>query len=185
MIRLAVLLGTFFAVAALVGCKEETVGAPPPPHQLTAEAIGYYCGMNLIEHGGPKGQILLSSRADPLWFSSARDTVAFTLLPEEPKDIRAIYVSDMSRAPSWENPGPNNWVDARAAFFVIGSRLRGGMGAAETVPFSNRAAADKFAAEQGGRVVTFGAIPRDYVLSSQPTADARAPSLEPKAAQTN
>lgn len=185
MIRLAVPLGAFFAVIALAGCKEETVGAPPPPHALTTEAIGYYCGMNLIEHSGPKGQILLVSRTDPIWFSSARDAVAFTLLPEEPKDIRAIYVSDMARAPGWENPGPNNWVDARAAFFVIGSKLRSGMGAAETVPFSDRSKADKFASEHGGQIVTFAEIPREYVLGSEPGAAhaLRAPSVEPKAAR--
>jgi copper chaperone NosL len=179
------LLGVFLGVAALAGCKEDVAEAPPPPHELTSEAIGYYCGMNLIEHVGPKGQIILASRSDAIWFSSARDAIAFTLLPEEPKDIRAIYVSDMAKAPSWDHPGTKDWVDARTAFFVIGSRVAGGMGAPETVPFSNRQAANQFAAEQGGRVVTFDAIPGDYVLSSEPNSvDPReAPSLEPKAAQ--
>jgi copper chaperone NosL len=44
------------------------------------------------------------------------------------------------------------------------------MGAPETVPFSDRAAAEKFATEYSGRVVTFAAVPRDYVLGSQPGA---------------
>ena len=88
------------------------------------------------------------------------------MLPEEPKDIRAIYVSDMARAPSWEKPGANNWVDAKQALFVVGSRVKGGMGADEAVPFSNREAADKFAAENGGRVMTFAEVPRDYVLGT-------------------
>jgi copper chaperone NosL len=123
--------------------------------------------MNVLEHAGPKGQIILASRTDPIWFSSARDAIAFTMLPEEPKDIRAIYVSDMAKAPSWEDPGANNWIDARQALFVIGSRVKGGMGAPETVPFSSRAAADKFAGENGGQVVTFDDVPRDYVLSSE------------------
>jgi copper chaperone NosL len=89
------------------------------------------------------------------------------LLPEEAKDVRAIYVSDMAKAPSWDNPGVTNWVEARQAFFVIGSTKQGGMGAPETVPFSDRAAADKFAADHGGRVVTYDEVPRDYVLGSQ------------------
>ena len=88
------------------------------------------------------------------------------MLPEEPKDIRAIYVSDMARAPSWEQPGANNWVDAKQALFVVGSRVKGGMGADEAVPFSNREAADKFAAENGGRVMRFAEVPRDYVLGT-------------------
>ncbi len=123
--RLALLLGVFLGVGALAGCSEDVAGVPPPPHELTSAAIGYYCGMNLMEHGGPKGQIILASRSDPIWFSSARDAVSFTLLPEEPKDIRAIYVSDMAKAPSWDDPGTKNWIDARKGFFVIGSRVAG------------------------------------------------------------
>jgi copper chaperone NosL len=74
----------------------------------------------------------------------------------------------MARAPSWEAPGETNWIDARRAFFVIGSRKQGGMGAAEAVPFGERAAADAFAAANGGKVLTLDKIPGDYVLGSEP-----------------
>src|SRR5690348_5152718 len=57
---------------ALVGCDQEKASVtPPPPHRLTPDAIGYFCGMNVLEHSGPKGQIILASRSDPFWFSSA------------------------------------------------------------------------------------------------------------------
>jgi copper chaperone NosL len=158
-----------FVGLALAGCNEENIAELPPAHELTDSAIGNYCGMKLVEHSGPKSQIILASREEPVWFSSARDAFAFTMLPEEPKDIRAIYVSDMAKAPSWEKPGATNWVDARRAFFVIGSRLKGGMGADETVPFSDKGAAEKFTAENGGRVVLFADMPRDYVLGSGTT----------------
>jgi copper chaperone NosL len=91
-------------------------------------------------------------------------------MPDQPRDIRAIYVSDMARAPSWDEPGATNWIDARKAFFVIGSRKQGGMGAAEAVPFGNRAAADAFAAANGGNVVTLAEIPGGYVLGSDSAA---------------
>lgn len=169
--RFASLAALLFAVA-LAGCGEEAAGPPPPPHKLTAEAVGHYCGMNLTEHQGPKGQILLKSQAAPVWFSSARDAFAYTMLDEEAKDVRAIYVSDMAKAPSWESPGGDNWIEARQALFVIGSRRQSGMGAPETVPFSDRAAAERFAAENGGRVVAFAEVPHDYVLSSEPGAEA-------------
>ena len=153
------------ALLALTACDEEkSAAAPPPPHTLTAEAVGHYCGMIVLEHPGPKGQIILASRDEPVWFSSARDAFAFTMLPEEAKDVRAIYVSDMAKAPSWDAPGAANWVEARSAYFVLGSDMRGGMGAAETAPFSERAAAEAFAAQHGGRVVGFSEVPRDYVL---------------------
>jgi copper chaperone NosL len=162
---------TFVLLVALLtgllsGCGDEQAQKPPPPQTLTADAIGKYCGMMLLEHPGPKGQIILASASAPIWFSSARDAVAFTLLPEEAKDIRAIYVSDMARAADWTNPGVDNWVEARTAVFVIGSSKRGGMGGEETVPFSDRAAAERFATEHGGRVVALTEIPPDYVLGS-------------------
>jgi copper chaperone NosL len=152
------------AFTAFAGCNDKAAEPLPPPHAMTTEATGHYCGMNLAEHAGPKGQIILRSRAEPVWFTSVRDTVAFTLLPEEPKDIRAVYVSDMGKAPSWNDPGANNWIEARQAFFVIESNLKGGMGAAEAVPFVSRSDAEKFAGAHGGRVVTFDQIPRDYIL---------------------
>jgi copper chaperone NosL len=86
------------------------------------------------------------------------------MLPEEPKDIRAVYVSDMGKALDWSQPGANNWVEARQAFFVIESNAKGGMGAAEAVPFSSRSEAEKFALAHGGKVVTFDQVPRDYIL---------------------
>jgi copper chaperone NosL len=134
--------------------------------------MGHYCGMNVLEHPGPKGQIILASRIDPVWFSSARDAIAFTLLPEEPKDIRAVYVSDMGKASSWSAPGASNWVEAHKAWFVIGSAVRGGMDVEEAVPFSDRVRADRFAAEHGGRVVAFSEVPRDYVLGGRGSAAA-------------
>ena len=150
---------------ALAGCHKEAAKIPLP-QRMTAEAIGHYCGMNLLEHPGPKGQIFAASLIEPVWFSSVRDTIAFTMLPDEPKDIQAIYVSDMGKASSWDKPGADNWVEARNALFVIGSRLKGGMGGDEAVPFSDRAEAEKFATENGGRIVAFDEVPRDYVLAS-------------------
>ncbi len=166
------ILGALVAGIFLAGCNQEAADTvTPPPVALNSDAMGVFCGMNLLEHPGPKGQIITAGRIDPFWFTSVRDTVAFTLMPDQPRDIRAIYVSDMARAPSWEDPGATNWVDARKAFFVIESRKQGGMGAAEAVPFGNREAADAFAAANGGRVVTFTEIPRDYVLGSDAPGD--------------
>lgn len=153
----------------LVGCSQEKTAEIIPPFALTDSAMGRYCGMNVLEHPGPKGQIILSPANEPVWFSSARDTIAFTMLPEEPKGIGAIYVSDMAKAPNWEEPGAENWVDAHKAFFVIESTAVGGMGAQEAVPFSTQEAADKFVAEKGGRIVSFAEMPQAYVLGDQAT----------------
>lgn len=148
---------------SLAGCREETVVSAPPV-TLTADAVGRYCGMNLTEHDGPKGQVILAEGHDPFWFSSARDTLAFTMMPDEPKDYAAVYVSDMGRAASWADPGADNWVEARQAFYVEGSEARGGMGGSEIVPFSTREAAEAFAAEQGGTVLAYAELTPEQVL---------------------
>ena len=160
------------AAILLPGCNQDAASpVVPPPVALNSDAMGLFCGMNLLEHPGPKGQIITTSRIDPFWFTSVRDTVAFTLMPDQPRDIRAIYVSDMARAASWEDPGATNLIDARKALFVIESRKQGGMGAAEAVPFGNRAAADAFVAANGGKVVSFAEIPSAYVLGSDTAGD--------------
>ena len=160
---------------ALAGCNDKQTATIPPPHRMTTEDIGHYCGMNVLEHPGPKGHIFVASLIQPVWFSSVRDTLAFTVLPDEPKDIQAIYVSDMGKAPNWDQPGADSWVEARKALFVIESRVKSGMGGDEAVPFSDRAAAEKFASENGGRIVGFDEVPRDYVLASANAGGGAAP----------
>lgn len=149
-------------VMALSGCGKKEAEVPPPV-AIPADAIGHFCNMSVSEHPGPKGEIMLKGQAQPVWFTSARDAIAFTLLPEEPKDILAIYVSDMGKS-SWDRP--EAWVEARHAYFVIGSNRTGGMGAAEAVPFSERQTAEAFAAANGGSVVDFQHVPQDYILGA-------------------
>lgn len=153
----------FLAFAAGCDGREETAAAPPP-EEYGGEAIGYFCHMLLAEHGGPKGQVHLASRSEPLWFSSVRDTVAFTLLDGEPKDVTAIYVNDMGKATDWAAPEPGTWVSLGDAWLVIESRRLGGMGLPEVVPFGTRAAAEGFVAGNGGRIVRLAEVPPDYVL---------------------
>lgn len=151
-------------VAALAGCERSEPTAAPSATEVLAEATGHYCGMLLVDHEGPKGQIHLASRTEPVWFSSVRDTIAFLRLPEEPRDITAIYVNDMGRVKNWEQPEPGTWVEAREAWFVIESDRRGGMGAPEAVPFSAKDAAESFRDRHGGRIVRLDEIPDAYVL---------------------
>jgi len=169
-----ILVSTCLAISLALGlaaCGEEKKAELPPPAQLTREAIGYYCNMTVVDHRGPKGQIQLKGQSESIWFSSARDTVAFTLLPEEPKDIAAIYVTDMSRVGSWEDPENNTWIDARTALYVTGSSKQGSMGAPEPVPFSSREAAEKFSHHYGGEIVAFSDIPKDSILGMVEVGD--------------
>ncbi len=148
-----------------VSCGDRQPTVVPAPQELTRDAVGYFCGMTVLDHKGPKGQVLLTDREQPLWFTSVRDTIAFTRLPGEAKNIAAIYVTDMGRA-SWDQPEPGTWIDARKAFYVIGSDRVGGMRAPEVVPFSTSSKAQQFAAQHGGEVYDFDAIPDSGVLET-------------------
>lgn len=162
--------------AVLAACGEAPApSAAPAPRPLDPAAIGHYCQMIVAYHPGPKAQIFLSDRSDPVWFSSVRDGIAFTRLPEEPKNIVAFYVNDMSNT-EWEQPSDQTWIPADRAWYVLGSSRSGGMGAPEAVPFISASAAEAFAASFGGRVVRFDAIPADYILGeiATPPATGRA-----------
>ena len=151
---------------ALSACGGDEPAAPPPaPQAVTADAVGHYCGMMLKDHAGPKGQIFVKGRAAPVWFSSIKQVFAYTRLPEEPKGLAAIYVNDMAAAEPDGAADPKAWVDAREAFYVIGSSFLGGMGAEDAMPFSRRADALAFSQAHGGRVVDFSDVPEQYVFA--------------------
>ncbi len=151
---------------ALAACREEDgAGRIPPPVELTEEAAGHYCQMIILEHEGPKAQVHVAGYPDPFWFSQVRDGLAFLKSPEQLGEVLVVYVNDMGAAQSWADPGAGNWIRAREAFFVVGSDVRGGMGAPETVPFATRAGAEAFAAEHGGEVMRLDDIPIEAVLA--------------------
>ncbi|MBS1182386.1 MAG: NosL protein [Proteobacteria bacterium] len=146
----------------LAACKEETA-AKPVAVAMTDEALGYYCQMYLADHGGPKAQIHEKGQEHPLWFSQVSDAVTYLRGGEKRGDVTAIYVSDMEKAPSWAEPGRDNWIDADAAVYVIGSRQAGAMGTPEAIPFGSRKAADDFVAREGGAIVKLADIPDTYL----------------------
>ncbi len=100
------------------------------------------------------------------------------MLPEEPAKVLAIYVNDMGQVKNWAHPEPGTWVEARRAWFVLGSNLHetAGMNDAERepVPFSQKRAAMDFVKEHGGRIVQFGEIRQDDVLGSAVSAQSSA-----------
>lgn len=158
---------------ALVACDDDqgkVVSVVPQEPGL--DSVAHYCGMIVANHPGPKGQIFLKGQDAPVWFASVRDTVAYTMLPDEQQTVRAIFVNDMGRATDWERPAPGTWVEARAAFYVAGSDAHSGMGGREIVPFGTRDAAERFAADHGGGIYRFGEIPERFVLGDDEEAAA-------------
>ncbi len=161
----------------LAACKQESA-AKPPAIAMPADALGYYCQMYLIDHVGPKAQIHVATMEQPLWFTQVSDAINYLRGGERIGDIRAVYVSDMARAESWDNPGATNWIEAEKAFFVIESRRLGGMGTPEVIPFGSEDAAKRFTAEEGGRVVMLADIPESYTRPPNEGAAINADDLQ-------
>lgn len=148
-------------LALLVGGCGSGGEDKPGPMDFTRETMGYYCGMALVEHEGPKGQIYAAGERGPLWFSSVRDALSFLQLEGATRRIRGFYVNDMSEAP-WSQPGP--WIDGEKAYYVLGSNLNNTMGTSEIIPFATTSAAKKFSESFGGQVKGFGEIAYEEVV---------------------
>jgi len=165
--RRAVVFLMALPLVATVACNKLPDRVKPAPQEISEGAQAQFCGMALTEHPGPKGQLFVRGQDKPFWFASVRDTFAFTMLAEMPKNIAAIYVNDMGRVRNWSVPEPGTWVEAREAVYVIGSRRRAGMDTDEAVPFAAPDAAHRFAADNGGRVVRYEEMPLDYIFPPQ------------------
>ncbi len=162
--RLGFLVLLLLAPLALTACKDE-IAALPDPVPLTETALSHYCQMWIADHGGPKAQIHLEGLTEPIFFAQVRDALAYLHSPERDAPVVAVYVSDMAKAKSWDEPGIANWVAAKTASFVVGADVVGGMGAPEVAPFGTLAAAESFAKERGGEVMSLNDIPSEVVLA--------------------
>ena len=160
------ILPALLAALLLSACPKEDDTPPPEPQQISDRAVGHYCSMNLTEHNGPKAQIYLNGKPDrPVWFSTIKQMFGYTKLPEEPKGIHVIYVTDMGKVKDWSKPNADTaWIDGKKAYYVIESGFIGGMGAGDALPFADKAQAEKFAKEKGGRVVSFDEMPDSYIF---------------------
>ena len=156
------------ALLLLAACREEA--GPPAPVAMTPESIGFFCQMNMLDHGGPKAQVHLDGfPGQPLFFSQVRDAVAYLRSPEKDGAVLAIYVTDMARA-DWNDPAHAPWVEAAKASYVVGSHRLGGMDQPEFIPFADPARAEAFALQNGGKVYAFADIPAEALATEEPSS---------------
>ena len=167
MIKYLLVASSILLVSA---CGPEEVAELPKPVDLTLDATGHFCNMTILDHPGPKAHAFVKGGEAPFWFTSARDAIAFSMLPESAKSVSVIYVTDMATVADWSDTSKGQWINAREAWYVIESSKRGGMGAAEAVPFGNQYAAQKFVENFGGEVVIYADVPRSYVLDANQTS---------------
>ena len=129
------------------------------PVEITANTSCSLDGMLLADYPGPKAQIHYD-QGEPDFFCDTIEMFAIYLRPEQQKRIKAIYVQDMSQA-DWNAP-KDHWIDAKTAFYVSGSKLRGGMGPT-LASFAREEDAKAFAAKNGGTVLPFAKVTVDMV----------------------
>lgn len=138
----------------LAACGQATE-APPAPLEIAAGSTCDLDGMLLADYPGPKGQIHYKDDQQVHWFCDTLEVLATLKHPEQVRVVRAAYVQDMAQA-DWAQP-QGHWIDARSAWYVIGSRKKGSMGAT-AASFSTQGDAQAFASREGGRVLAFDAI---------------------------
>lgn len=160
MIKISVLL---ISVSLLTACggqsdKEAMV------HKAVAIEQGnecHLCGMIIRNFPGPKGEAYSSATESIDKFCSTRDLFSFILQPENKRQVREVYVHDMSKT-DWNKPSDETFIDAREAWFVIGSSQTGAMG--RTLgSFSIKADAEVFIQEFGGKLYRFDEITIDIL----------------------
>lgn len=144
-------------LAALGACSQATqnIAAQEP----TADTVCALDGMILNDYAGPKAQIHYKE-GKPDFFCDLTELFSVVLLPEQKRAIAAMYVQDMGKA-NWEHP-QGNWIDAKTAVYVVGSRKHGSMGPTFG-SFSSAQDAEAFAQKEGGKVLRFEQISAEMV----------------------
>lgn len=157
----ALLAATFLVgLAACNQAPEEQVSLDPVAFQSGDEC--HVCGMLVMEFPGPKGQAIDNKTGAVRKFCSTRDLLSWSLEPEN-RNLRAtLYVHDMANS-DWHHPDDRHLIDARQAFYVIGTNLPGAMGPT-LASFGTREAAEKVAHEQGGQVLAFEEITPEVLV---------------------
>jgi copper chaperone NosL len=138
-------------VLALAACSSGPVPQAIEPGDAATCSLD---DMLLADFPGPKGQIVYD-RGDPEFFCDTVELVSSYLQPEQQRRVVAIYTQDMGKT-AWERPR-GQWIDAKSAFYVMGSRKTGSMGPT-LATFQLEADAQAFAQANGGRVLRFSEI---------------------------
>ena len=164
-------LGAVLLLSLLAACERETETRAPqrPPVAFHPGDECHVCGMLIARYPGPRGQAYVRRRDQPLKFCSTRDLFAWLLQPETAAVVEEVYVHDMAQT-DWAHPQDTRLIDARSAWYVIGSERRGAMGPT-LVSFADRAAALSFADQHGGRLMRFADITLPVLESLMPAAD--------------
>lgn len=148
---------SFAMLVLLVACSKEVVQTvAQEPGQGTACALD---GMVLNDYPGPKAQVHFAEGA-PEFFCDLTELFATLLAPEQKRPVAGMFVQDMAKA-DWAQPR-GHWIDAKSAFYVVGSKKHGSMGPTFG-SFSTMQDAEAFVKKEGGSVHRFEQITLEMV----------------------
>lgn len=146
---------------AACGADRGSASAAVVPIEIDRGTSCSLDGMLLADYAGPKAQIHYRGATQPEWFCDTIEMFNIYLNPEQARGIAGIFVQDMGKA-DWDNP-VGNWIDARSAIYVFGSKRLGSMGPT-AASFASEADARAFAEANGGTVHRFDDVKADMVV---------------------
>lgn len=155
----AALVPLLCAALLLAACGQ-TTETPLRPAEVTRDTTCSLDGMVLADYPGPKAQIHYGE-GQPEFFCDTIEMFSIYLRPEQQRRVRAMFVQDMAKT-DWNDPR-GHWIDAKTAFYVMGSSRRGSMGPT-LASFSSEQDARAFAQKYGGRVLRFDEVKPDMVV---------------------
>jgi copper chaperone NosL len=164
---LAIITTLMIAVTSLMSCSDKA-----DQEQMLHKAVAmesadecHLCGMLITRFDGPKGEVFRKETGEQVFkFCSTRDMFSYYLDPENKRNVAQMMVHDMSKMP-WGSEGIDDkyFIDAKTAWYVIGSEKTGAMG--DTLAsFSKQNDAQAFATEFGGKVISFADINYDTLM---------------------
>jgi copper chaperone NosL len=143
------MLGGLLLLALLGACSHTAPTAVA--QEPGADTACVLDGMLLQDFPGPKGQIVYAE-GKPDFFCDLMELFTTLRTPEQKRAVAGAYVQDMGKT-DWAHP-KGNWIPAKTAFFVIGSKLHGSMGPTLGA-FSSAEDANKFIQQNGGKQLRF------------------------------
>jgi len=164
---LAIFTTLIIAATSLMSCSDKADQAQMLHKAVAMESADecHLCGMLITRFDGPKGEVFRKETGGQVFkFCSTRDMFSYYLDPENKRNVAQMMVHDMSKMP-WGSEGIDDkyFIDAKTAWYVIGSEKTGAMG--DTLAsFSKQSDAQAFAKEFGGKTISFTDINYDTLM---------------------
>lgn len=157
-------------LAACLCAAAFSVSSAPVPYTDADQCSG--CEMWITKYPGTKGQIELADGTILKFCSTRCMTCNLRRMEAEGKhDIAHVWVHDAGKV-DWKKPDDAIQIEARNAWFVVGSSQKATMGSS-LAPFADKNEALAFQAKFGGTLQTFDDLNRDFLKCRKPKKKAQ------------